>query len=144
MITPSAVEISVAGIDPARAGDFGGVRDLAGNEIDLSALGPNEVVLSETAAEDLAAEPGDTLTAYFQNKPIILTVAAIGPDAVMTGVVDLNLGGMVMPLDRLQALTGQTGRLSIVLISNAGGVRCMLVLHRWAAATSLSSSPAGA
>ena len=99
-------EISVSGFDPAGADAFGGVRDLDGNRIDVSALGPNDVVLSEKAAKDLDAEPGDTVTVYYQNMPIPLTVAAVGPDTVMTGVVGSELAVRRLAPARLRKVLG--------------------------------------
>jgi putative ABC transport system permease protein len=115
-------EVLFGGYDPARADDFGGLWDVDGDAIDLAALAEDEVVLSERAAEDLDAAVDDRLTTFFDNQPITLAVAAIAPDSAMTASLNLNAGGMVMPLDRLQQLTGQEGKLSLIGISNAGGV----------------------
>lgn len=115
--------IVLAGQDPAVLGDFGGLTATDGETIDLGALGADEVVLSEMAAEDLDASVGDQITTFFGNQPISLTVAAIAEDSVLSGVVTPNVGGMVIPLDRMQQLTGQTDVLSAVAVSNTGGVR---------------------
>jgi ABC-type lipoprotein release transport system permease subunit len=115
-------EILFGGLDPARLGDFGGLRDVDGEAIELATFSAGQVVMSERAAEDLNAGVGDRLTTFFDNQAIELVVAAIAPDSAMTASLNLSGGGMVMPLDQLQQLTGQEGKLSLIGISNAGGV----------------------
>jgi putative ABC transport system permease protein len=115
-------EVLIGGLDPARIDDFGGLNDLGGSTIDLAALPADAVVMSERAAEDLDVTVGDRVTTFYQNRPIELVVAAIAPDSVLTASLNPTGGGMVMPLDRLQQLTGQQGKLSLIGISNAGGV----------------------
>jgi putative ABC transport system permease protein len=113
----------LTGWDPARIGQFGNLLDPDGNVIDLAALPPGAVVLSETGAENLSATVGDTLIVYFNNQPHEVTVAALAPDTALSGVVNPNMSGMAMALDELQTLTNQPGVLSMIVISNAGGVR---------------------
>jgi putative ABC transport system permease protein len=119
----SEPQITVTGLDPARMSQFGGLRDRDGKAIDLGALPEGNVVLSQAAADDLDATVGDSLTIFYNNRPIPLTVAAIAPDSILSGSVSVDLGGMAMPLDRLQRLTSQPNVLSIIGISNTGGVR---------------------
>jgi putative ABC transport system permease protein len=116
-------QIMIAGVDPARIDQFGGLQDLNHTTIDLANLPDGSVVISETTAEDLDASVGDGLTTYYANLPIQLTVAAIAPDSVLSGAVNPTIGGMMMPLDRLQALTNQPDAISMVAISNTGAVR---------------------
>jgi putative ABC transport system permease protein len=116
-------EIGLVGWDPARIEQFGGLRDLDGEAINLSSLPPGAVVIGETTADDLEATVGDSLTIYYDNRPVRLTVAAIAPDSALTGAFGPELSGMVMALRQLQTLTGQQGALSLIAISNAGGVR---------------------
>jgi putative ABC transport system permease protein len=116
-------DVTIAGLDPSRLAGFGGVKDLDGNRIDLTTLPANGVVISEMAADKLEAKVGDLLTIYYNNQPIQLTVAGIGPDSIMTGAVDFEQPGMMMPLARLQELTGLTDSYSLIMISNTGGVR---------------------
>ncbi|MGH2559241.1 MAG: ABC transporter permease [Thermomicrobiales bacterium] len=129
----SEPDVVLAGVDPARTEQFGGLQDAAGGTIDLAALPAGTVVLSELAADELEAAAGDTIRIFFNNQPVELTVAAIAEDGYLSGVrqgvtADDELPGMVMPLDRVQALTNQAGRLSAVAISNAGEVRGTLDL----------------
>lgn len=113
----------LAGVDPMTLEAFGGLQTLEGEPIDLNATAIDEVVLSETAANELLATAGSEIAVFYGNQPIPLKVAAVAPDSVMSGVIDVNVAGMVVPLDRLQVATGQPDLISIVAVSNAGGVR---------------------
>jgi putative ABC transport system permease protein len=115
--------VALAGVDPTRVEDFGGLKTPDGQEIDFAALPENGVVLSESAAEELDAEVGDALTIYYANQPVELIVAAIAEDSILSGVLDFDGVGMSMSLARLQELTGQPNTLSAIAISNTGGVR---------------------
>jgi putative ABC transport system permease protein len=125
-VEPSLV---LTGIDPSRLDGFGGLPATDGGTIDLAGLGADEVVISEGASDQLSATVGSTLVVYHDNTPITLTVAAITENSFLTGHRAMDQQGtpgrasLVMPLDRLQALTGQEGTLTGVAISNAGGIR---------------------
>jgi putative ABC transport system permease protein len=121
-------DIILMGVDPSRIADFGGLEAKDGSDIDLASLGANQVVVSEEAADQLEAEVGDTLTTFYNNNPVQLTVAAIAKDTYLSGVrrspsTGLIIPGMVMPLDDVQALTNHKGLLTAIAISNTGGVR---------------------
>ena len=117
-------QIYLIGVDPARAADFGGIQTPGGEEIDLSALAETEVVISESTEVELDAEVGDLITIFYQSQPVQVTVKAIAKNGPLTGVLDATLNpGMVVPLDRMQAVTGQQDQLSFVAISNTGDVR---------------------
>jgi putative ABC transport system permease protein len=116
-------DVTIAGLDPSRLSGFGEVKDLNGNVIDLASLDANAVVISEMAADKLDAKVGDVLTIYYNNQPIEVSVAGVGPDSILTGAVDFEQPGMVMSLERLQELTGLADSYSMIMISNTGGVR---------------------
>jgi len=119
----SEASVIVAGIEPDTVEAFGGLASVDGGTVSLDAIGDDGVVLSERAASDLDAVTGDLLTVYYGNQPIALTVAAVASDSILTGVVSPERAGMVMPLDRLQTITGQPGTVSMVAISNTGDMR---------------------
>ncbi len=116
-------EVGLTGYDPETIKTFGGLKTPGGGSIDFDALAPDEVVISKKAADKLDASVGDQLTVYYQNQPITMKVAAIAEDSVLSGVLDVDTPGMVIPLSRLQQITGQTDQLSAVIVSNKGGVR---------------------
>jgi putative ABC transport system permease protein len=118
-VQPSVI---LTGIDPARLDAFGGLKAANGGTVDLATVGDGQVVVSEKAADALDAQVGDTLTIYHANTPVMLTVADIAANSTLAGRRETAIS-MVMPLDRLQALTGQEGTLTAVAISNAGAVR---------------------
>jgi putative ABC transport system permease protein len=115
--------VTVAGIDPVTVETFGGLTGLDGEAIAFDQISQGSVVLGETAASDLDAVAGDALTVYYGNQPVELTVAAIAPDSILTGVTTSGSGGMAMPLAALQAITGQPDTVSMIVISNTGGAR---------------------
>src|SRR3712207_712660 len=106
-----------------RSGQFGGLRSVEGETIDLAATAEDEVVVSETTADKLAAAVGDTLTVFYGNRPVPLRVVAVAEDTPLSGQIDLATPGMVVPLARLQRFTGQENVLTMIALSNRGGVR---------------------
>jgi putative ABC transport system permease protein len=124
----SEPSLTLVGLDPARVDRFGGLKDSRGQAIDLATIPADGVVLSQMAADDLAAAVGDTLTIYYNNQPVTRTVAAIAQDSYLSGVgrsdgTGKEQAGLAMPLAALQAMTGNANRISAVVISNVGGVR---------------------
>ncbi len=116
--------LSLTGINAADVAAFGGLHDITGKAIDFQNLPDNSVVLSKTAADKLAAMVGDPLTIYANNQPQELRVAAIAPDSIMTGMTDVGgSGGFVMHLNDAQTITGHAGQISLIAVSNTGGVK---------------------
>ncbi len=124
----SEAQVVLSGVHPARIAPFGGLRSADGTPIDLATIPPGHVVVNQRATEALGAVAGDALTIYYNNVPISVTVAAVATESMVSGarypgyLETRPLPGMVMPLDRLQHLTGQPGRLSLIAVSNRGGV----------------------
>lgn len=112
----------LAGIDPAEIEAFGGLIATDGSKIDLTTLPDDQIVLSESAAKKLDAKPGDSIGFSFGNKPIAATVGVIARDSLLSGQINQQTIGLAMPLDRLQKITGNTGVISMVAISNTGTV----------------------
>ncbi|HEY7031443.1 MAG TPA: FtsX-like permease family protein [Thermomicrobiales bacterium] len=124
----SEPNVTLVGLDPTKLDQFGGLKDTNGKTIDLAAIPVDGVVLSKKAADDLDAAVGDTITVYFNNQPVQRTVAAVGEDTYLTGVgrsqsTGKDQAGLALPLASLQAMTGNTDKITAVVISNTGGVR---------------------
>lgn len=120
----STPNVFLVGIDPSRVADFGGLLAPNGDEIDLSTLAADQIVISESTVDELDAKVGDTITIYYGGQPIPAKVAAVAVNGPLSGVLEPNHNpGMVVPLDRLQEGTNQVDRLSFIAISNTGGVR---------------------
>jgi putative ABC transport system permease protein len=115
---------NLVGIDPAQADEFGGLKSVDGSALDLGALPDDQIIISETMADKLGAKVGDSIGYSFGNVPLSATVAAIAKDSLLSGQTgDNSTPGMVMPLDRLQAITDNADQISMVAISNTGTVR---------------------
>jgi len=125
----SAPTVSVVGLDPARMDAFPDVVDLKGRLLDIGALGEDQVYLNKSAADELAAQVGDTVTIYYQNQPLRFQVADIVQDRMATGDLSMeDTEGMVARLDVLQRVFGREGEVDLIAISNRGGVRDSLAL----------------
>src|SRR5690606_31935219 len=109
--------VTLSGIDPTRAELFGGVKATDGNTIDLAALPADQIVISEKTADQIDAAAGDVITIYLDNAPHTWTVAAVAENGTLVGWRDSAMS-MVMPLDRVQELTGQPDTLTGIAISN--------------------------
>ncbi len=95
-----------------------------GRQLDVASLGPNEVFMDKSGADALAVEPGDTVQVFVQNQPHDFKVVDVVQDRFLSGVGGFEaLEGMVTRLDTLQALFERPGEVSVIAISNRGGVR---------------------
>ena len=133
--------VTMTGIDPTRLANFGGLRDVNGNPIDIGALPPPQgdlggacgngappasAVISKTLADNLEARVNDVITVFYKSQPCRLMVAGIANDSILTG---LNLesqtagqNGIAVPLPWLQQLTGLEGKARYIAVSNTGDV----------------------
>ncbi len=109
--------LQVQGLDPAYTDGFGRYLDADGSELDLGALGKNELYLSADVAEDLRAEPGDQLALFFEEIPVTVSVAGVFDEG---GATSSSSPLSVMRLGDMQALLGEQGNINFVFISNAG------------------------
>jgi putative ABC transport system permease protein len=100
-----------------RAGDLrllqpGEMMDASGAPLRLDDLAANEVYLNAAAAKALAAEPGDELKLYADDKPTTFFVHA----TTATG----QSPRLLMPLRRAQLLFNQGGNINTIYVSNTG------------------------
>jgi putative ABC transport system permease protein len=94
-----------------------------GETLDLQSLGPDEVYMNKSAADQIDAVPGTTVQIYVQNEPHDLTVVDVVDDRILTGVGKQDDDeGMVTSLDTLHGLFGHD-QLSFIAVSSRGGVR---------------------
>src|SRR5690606_3407118 len=54
--------------------------------------------------------------------PVPLRVHAVAENSPLSGKFDPSTPGLVVPLDRLQAVTGLEGQVTTIAVSNRGGV----------------------
>ena len=121
-------DVTLVGLDPTRVEQFDGIKSTSGGTIDLASLEPGEAILSAKMADGLEAGVGDTITVFYNNESFAVSVAGVGENSFLTGVrrnasTDLETTGLAMPVEHLQALTGQVGQYSAIAISNSGNVR---------------------
>ena len=109
----------ITGLDPARASTFDEVLDTDGTPVDISSLGDDELYLDSGGADELGAEAGDVLQLF------------LGPESFREMTVKAVMDGwffnsgqyqvvMAVSLGRAQELLDKEGRLSYILVSNAG------------------------
>ncbi len=116
---------AVLGIPTAYAPGFGSLTGETGEIVTLRQLGPHEVYLNHKAAVSLNAHAGDTLRVYVGNQPVSLTLRAVLRDEGLAagGLVSGGSSAeptLLLPLDRLQALTSRPGKITVILVSNRG------------------------
>lgn len=116
--------VTMTGVDLNRLAGFGGLSDVNGKAVETIPDGSG--VLSESLAKSIDATVGDQVTYLFNNQPATITVSAIAPDSLLTGV---NVGGdsadqhgIAVPLPWLQQVTGLDGMARFIAVSNTGGV----------------------
>ncbi len=95
-----------------------------GEALDIGSLAADEAFLNKSAADALAAEPGDRVQVFVQLQPHEFTIVDIVEDRFTTGVGSFEVPeGLVTRLDTLQQIFERPGEVSIIAISNRGGVR---------------------
>ncbi|HET7092652.1 MAG TPA: ABC transporter permease, partial [Thermomicrobiales bacterium] len=121
--------VTLVGLDPAHLTGFP-LASPDSKPIDLARLPADGVVISQRLAQALDAKPGDRLALYGGLIPTQVAIAAVAGDGYLTGVRRTAGGGsgagMVVPLARLQALTGQAGQISAIAVSAGGEGRAGL------------------
>ena len=95
-----------------------------GEALGIGSLAADEAFLNKSAADALAAEPGDRVQVFVQLQPHEFTIVDIVEDRFTTGVGSFGVPeGLVTRLDTLQQIFDRPGEVSIIAISNRGGVR---------------------
>jgi putative ABC transport system permease protein len=116
--------VTLGGVDAASMEAFPDIiSSTTGETLDLQSLGPDEVYMNKSAADQTDTVPGNVVQIYVQNEPHDLTVADVVEDRVLTGVGKQDDNeGMVTSLDTLHGLFGHD-ELSFIAVSSRGGVR---------------------
>jgi len=116
--------VSLAGVDAKRVGAIGGVLDAKGNKLDIGTLGAGEAYLNQTGADKLQARVGDTLQSFYNNQPVAFKVAAIVQDSIFNANTNGNAyPGLLIPLDRAQAMFNRPADYDAIFVANTGTVR---------------------
>ncbi len=116
--------VSLAGVDAKRVGFIGGVLDAKGNKLDIGTLGAGEAYLNQTGADKLQARVGDTIQSFYNNQPVAFKVAAIVQDSIFNANTNGNAyPGLLIPLDRAQAMFNRPADYDAIFVANTGTVR---------------------
>jgi hypothetical protein len=97
---------------------FGPLQALDGAPVALEALGPDEVVLNQAAADSFGAAAGDALQLTTRGEEWDVTIAAVVKNGGFGGVQPLLLA----PLARYQQVVRSEGLVNQVLVANQGGL----------------------
>ncbi len=98
---------------------YAGYTDLMtldGQPVSLGGLGPDEVYIDESTADELLAGVGDQLVLFVGSQPNYVRLAA-----VVKGASCGSLNFVLVPLDRAQGFFHRPGQINGVYISNNGG-----------------------
>src|SRR5215208_2479208 len=112
----SEPQVDVLGIDEASMQAFDHPTTASGATLSLDDLSKNAVYVSAETAKNLDVKKGDEVNAVLGARPAKLEVAGI----YESGANPASDTSMVMPLDELQKLTGNEGRINEVLITHRG------------------------
>lgn len=96
----------LVGVDPADVDAVGAIPDRDGRDFAMSGVGADEIVINEFIAEQIAAEPGHTLSLQVGPRSYELRVAAIAADSLITGYV-FEEGGGVARIETARQVLGQ-------------------------------------
>jgi putative ABC transport system permease protein len=112
----SEPQVDVLGIDEGSMQAFDHPETVSGATLSLDDLSRNEVYISAETAKNLDVKKGDEVKAVLGARPAKLEVAGI----YESGANPASDTSMVMPLDELQKLTGNEGRINEVIITHRG------------------------
>jgi putative ABC transport system permease protein len=78
--------VRIVGLDTASLAGFeDDLKTESGDLIDLDAVPAGQIVINDKLAEELDVRQGGTVTVYYAEQPIPLTVAAVAPSTFLTG-----------------------------------------------------------
>ena len=112
----SEPEVFILGMAPEWMSGFDRLEDQRGGTLPLVVLSGDQAYISSKLAEELEVGRGDTVQVYLEQQPTAVEVAGV----YEKGGNPAGKLSVVMPISRLQALTGNEGRITSVLITNRG------------------------
>lgn len=117
----------LSGVEPADVDAVGAVPDLEGRAFEMSGLAADEIVINALMAEQLAAEPGHTLSLQVGGRSSDLRVAAIVANSLITGAVGVgDDGGGVVRIGTARGLLGDrvgADGWTFLAVASGGSVR---------------------
>ncbi len=115
--------VVLVGVDTSRIGAFPDIVDGEGRPVDVATLADDEVLVNESLADELSAEPGDLLEVFSENQRFTFQVAGIVQDRLLSGATPFRRLGMVTRIEVLQEAFDREGEADFIAVSNQGGVR---------------------
>ena len=121
----SEPRVDVLGMDAASMKGFDVLTTATGETLALEALGEDEVYVSEKTAERLGVTAGDGVEASLLRSSEEPDGGESRPELKVAGIYERGANpasdtSMVMPLENLQKLTGEEGKVNEVLITHDG------------------------
>lgn len=126
----SQASVTLMGFDYSESETFGKLETTKGEKVTEEDLLQNEIYVNELLADEIDAKAGDSMIVFFGENQMVFTVKAVVKNEGRAAYGQLygafgSDGGMniFMPLDRVQLLIGQPGKINLIKVSNQGGVR---------------------
>ena len=108
--------MQIAGVNPATLQGFGGFRLGDGSDVRVEDLAQDEIFINSSAAEDLEAVIGDTLTVYVYGDPVSLSVKGVVEGGGPVG----SQPTLLLNLSAAQRMFGREGQINSIVVSNTG------------------------
>ncbi len=112
--------MNVVGFDPDRTTGFGEIRATTGETVTIASLGSSEALINETAADEIDAQAGDSLTLVTPTGRHDFTLRAV----VRDGGLPANDDRLILSLSEMQRIMdreGEVNRIDISLDSGRAG-----------------------
>ena len=109
--------MNVVGLDGGRTAGFGDITTTNGERITVASLGPAEALINETAAKEIEALAGDSLTLVTPTGRHAFTLRAV----VRDGGLSANDRRLIIPLGDMQRIMDRGGQVNRIDISLLGG-----------------------
>ena len=108
--------MQIAGVNPDTLQGFGGFQLENGGDVRVEDLSQNEVFINSSAAKDLEAIEGDSLTVYVYGEPVALEVRGVVSGGGPVG----SEPTLLLHLGKAQQLFGREGFINSIVVSNKG------------------------
>ena len=116
-------QITVLGLNASHEAGFGALTTTSGSRVDVDDLARAEVFLNERAAAELNATRGQNLTLFYGTTSQTLVTARVAEVVRDEGKAAYERRPIVfMDLREAQSAFNETGRVSLIKVSNLGGV----------------------
>jgi len=121
----SSPVFNLTGIDPERSRGLPDIQTRGGEKLRVADLGPGEIYVTESAADDLNVRAGDTVQLFAFGQTTSFRVKAVVRDRRLAGAggISVRRQGGVVPLAVAQQLFNAPGRLTMIAVSNQGDSR---------------------